>query len=62
MEWADYQKQRSATIDLSKWQITEIRCPKCGDLIYRDKTIVLTTYPAQYRYECHSCGWSDTGY
>lgn len=40
---------------------TNIRCPKCDKPIYMDKSIVLTSYPAQYRYYC-SCGWSGTSF
>ena len=36
---------------------TDIACPKCGRNIYLNSTIVLTTYPRQYRYWC-SCGWN----
>lgn len=37
---------------------TNIVCPKCGKNIYLDNTVVLTSYPAKYRYWC-SCGWQD---
>ena len=62
MEWSEYQKQRSANINLSKWEITEIICPECGEPVYRDKSIVLTSYPVQYSYNCLNCGWHDYGY
>lgn len=38
--------------------ITTIECPKCGRNIYLDTTMVLTSYPAKYRYWC-PCGWTD---
>ena len=32
-------------------------CPKCGgDLV----SLVLTSYPPQYKKECPNCGWSHT--
>ena len=32
-------------------------CPKCGgDLV----SLVLTSYPPQYKEECPNCGWSHT--
>lgn len=37
--------------------LTDIDCPKCGRKIYFDRTIVLTSYPAKFRYWC-SCGWT----
>lgn len=32
------------------------RCEKCGGSMRKDLTVVLTTYPAKYRYECDKCG------
>ena len=62
MKWEEYQKIRSATLNLSEWEITEIECPECGMPVYRNKEIVLTMYPALYWYKCHDCGWSDTAH
>lgn len=38
--------------------LTDIDCPKCGRKIYLDNTMILTSFPAKYRYWC-SCGWTD---
>ena len=38
---------------------TDIECPQCGKHIYYDSSIILTSYPAKYRYWC-TCGWSDS--
>ena len=35
---------------------TDIECPKCGRKLYYRSDIVLTSYPAQYQYECE-CGF-----
>lgn len=35
---------------------TDIECPTCGRHVYLDDSMILTTYPAKYRYWC-SCGW-----
>lgn len=43
-----------------KWQITDIACPECGDPLYKDTTVVLTTYPPKSRYECKQCGFAGT--
>lgn len=37
---------------------TDIQCPQCGRYIYLDNTMILTSFPAKYRYWC-SCGWTD---
>lgn len=63
MEWEEYRQMRIATMPqhLNKTK-TEIKCPECGEYIYRDNTIILTSHPAQYRYFCESCGWWETSY
>ena len=59
MEWEDF-KDLAYRIheDEEKYVKTKIKCPMCGEYIYRDNTIVLTTFPAQYRYFCRNCDWS----
>ena len=63
MEWEEYKQMRNATM-LQYFNKTkmDIKCPECGEYIYRDDTIVLTSYPAQYKYFCEKCGWSGTSY
>lgn len=41
---------------------TNILCPKCNKPLMKDASIVLTTYPEQYRYFCEDCGWQETGW
>lgn len=36
---------------------TNIKCPKCGELIFKITNQVYTTYPPKYRYICKECGW-----
>lgn len=40
--------------------LTNIACEKCGAAVWKDLTMVLTSYPCQYRIYCKKCGW--TGY
>ena len=56
MKWEDHVKQGPPEEVFSNRKKTDIECPKCGELIYKRTDIVLTSYPAQYRYEC-DCGW-----
>ena len=37
--------------------ITNVLCPNCGERLYRDDSVVLTTYPVKHRYECQKCKW-----
>lgn len=40
----------------------ENQCPVCGFEMVKDTSIVLTTYPPQYRWDCPHCGHSETRY
>lgn len=40
---------------------TNIICPKCGRKLRKRTDITLTTYPAQYQYEC-DCGFKGYAY
>ena len=55
MEWEQYEKLMPKKINEPMTQV-DVKCPKCGKKIWRRNDIVLTTYPAQYQYECE-CGW-----
>lgn len=39
----------------------DIVCPICGKKIFKRTDIALTSYPAQYQYECE-CGWVGYAY
>lgn len=36
---------------------TNIKCPKCGELIFKITNQVYTTYPPKYKYKCKNCKW-----
>lgn len=59
MKWEDYKPKPMK--DIYEKQ-TNIECPKCGSKIYKRLDIVLTSYPPQYQYECHNCGWIGYNY
>lgn len=56
MDWDKLKKQYSETLTITNWEETVIECPKCGRKLFELTDIILTTYPAQYQYECN-CGW-----
>ena len=60
MSWDDYQAHVKAMI-YSDHVLTEVACPCCGTALYRDESVVLATFPVQYRYFCEVCGWQDYG-
>jgi predicted RNA-binding Zn-ribbon protein involved in translation (DUF1610 family) len=39
-----------------QWSEPKYRCPRCGGGMCRNEMIVLTSYPAQYTYQCDKCG------
>ena len=62
-DWKEYKVQSNrATIDSSQWKKVDVKCPECGQPIYKNITIVLTSYPPQYQYKCFACGWTGTAY
>lgn len=56
MEWNEFKNQAPLEVYFTNKEKTDIKCPECGKYIYRRTDIVLTSYPAQYQYEC-DCGW-----
>lgn len=37
-----------------------IRCPNCGEIVQVDTSIILTSNPPQYKWECPKCGRTGT--
>lgn len=63
MEWQEYQKMINILgLDDPEWQKTNVRCPVCGEYIYKNTKYVLATYPAQYKYKCFNCHWIGTAF
>lgn len=56
MKWEEHQKRMPMEQEFPNRILTDIECPKCGKKIWKRTDIVLTSYPAQYQYECE-CGW-----
>ena len=61
MDWNDFKKYFPPQEIFERREKTDINCPECGKQIYRRTDIVLTSYPAQYQYEC-DCGWIGYAY
>ena len=36
---------------------TDIKCPVCGQLLYRDMTTVVATNPPRFKFVCQNCDW-----
>ena len=44
------------------WSEPKYQCPKCGGGMRKNMMVVLTSYPAQYEYQCDKCGYVDYQY
>lgn len=56
MKWEEFERMSPPMEMFINTVKTNIECPKCGEPLYFRNDIVLTTYPAQYKYEC-VCGF-----
>lgn len=34
-----------------------VKCPECGEFIYRDNTVICTSNPPKSKYFCKKCRW-----
>ena len=39
-----------------QWSEPKYQCSECGGGMCRNEMVVLTSYPAQYEYQCDKCG------
>ena len=54
---------REATLQFSsQWSEPKYQCPKCNGGMRRNEMVVLTSYPAQYEYQCDKCGYIEYQY
>ena len=56
MKWEQFERMYPCTQEFTNKVLTDIECPKCGKNLFQRMDIVLTSYPAQYQYECE-CGF-----
>lgn len=61
ISWDEFVNGQNAENIPSYLTVTNIRCPACGEALYKDTSVVLTTYPAKCRYECVKCRWFGLG-
>lgn len=65
MKWEDYKEQetnRFKEMPSGNWMKTNIECPVCGELVYKNVGLVSVCYPPKYQYRCAKCDWFDTWY
>ena len=63
-DWEDFKNASfiKAKAQSNGWEPVNIKCPKCGQPIFKNLTIVLTSNPPQYQYKCLHCGWVGTAF
>ena len=62
MEWDEFVRLRkdSAFYIQNKLSVTDIKCPICGEYIFVNNNIILTSNPPQRKYICKKCSWEGT--
>lgn len=45
-----------------QWSEPKYQCPECGGSMCKNQMVTLTTYPAQYIYQCDKCGYKEYQY
>ena len=62
MTWQEFRDIKLEKGTRSRYEykeiLTDIECPICGDKIYRDDSVILTSIPPKYRYFCKKCNWN----
>lgn len=51
MKWKDFQGDLRTTYKITKYVITDVECPKCGENIYKNTEFILLSNPAK------KCKW-----
>ena len=58
IEWNDFMSGISRLNSKNSFEEpTNIKCPKCGELVFKLTNQVYTTYPPKYKYRCKNCNW-----
>lgn len=57
MTMEEYVSQNESILDCfnQQWSAVKFDCPKCGGGMRKDLTVVLTSYPPRYIYQCDKC-------
>ena len=59
--WEHFKNNTTTDPSFKDTEEVNVKCPICGKKLIRRNNIVLTSYPAQYQYEC-SCGFIGYAY
>ena len=61
--YEEYQKLHRQIVDIGQVRVPiGVKCPNCDSELYRDHSIVYTTYPPKYKYLCVNCGWEKVNF
>ena len=56
MNWEEY-RNKNNNYSTNRYQLIEVECPCCGQYIYKDLQVVLTSFPPKCKYICKNCNW-----
>lgn len=53
--------QNTILFDENQWDKELYKCPKCGNGVKRDYSVVYMSNPPKYKYFCRECGYKYIG-
>ena len=56
MSWEEYKRERAILSEECETKVN-VKCPECGELLYRDNTLIYTSNPPKSKYFCKKCRW-----
>ena len=63
MTWDEFTQKNERPITMyGDFAKTDITCPECGELIYRDVGVLVLSNIPKYKYFCCKCGWEGWWY
>ena len=57
IEWNDYVNGNTYKPTQLNLVETNIKCPVCGEPLYKDISVIYTSNPPKYRFSCKKCNW-----
>lgn len=62
MTWEEFLEQKRVDkYSSDDYERTDIICPNCGGVVYKNVSAVYLPYPVEHRYECEKCDWYAIG-
>lgn len=56
MLWEEFRREQFILPEENETKVN-VKCPECGELLYRDDTLVYVSNPPKSKYFCKRCRW-----